>query len=155
MILTCEFRCIAVTRSGLLDSDTFPFSSLGCEDCIDCRMTCTAPLERRQLHDEEKTDATATLTNSNAQGTSEEISASGTASASNSSAEEPGLKGSNPPLPKDLEVWFDAWGVRRSTWYNKWTTWDRRNRRKGACDRHDYCDLVSITGDLLEGEFNL
>lgn len=102
-------------------------------------MTCSAPLERRQPPGEEKDD-TKSIDEEN--------------KVANPPSEEQGLRGSSPPLPKDLEIWFDAWGVRRMTWYTKWTNWDRRNHRKGACDRHDYCDLVSITGDLLKGKFD-
>jgi hypothetical protein len=61
------------------------------------------------------------------------------------------LRGSDPPLSEQLRTWFDGWSVRRTMWYAKWNKWDRHSRRKGACERHDYGDLVSITGDLLHG----
>ena len=68
-----------------------------------------------------------------------------------SHAEVKPLKGSNPPLSHELQTWFDGWSARRTLWYAKWNQWDRHSRRKGACERHDYGELVPITGDLLHG----
>jgi hypothetical protein len=61
------------------------------------------------------------------------------------------LEGSDPPLPSELLNWFDGWSSRRRIWYAKWNKWDTHTRRKGACERHDYSDLVSITSTLLHG----
>lgn len=63
------------------------------------------------------------------------------------------LEGSDPPLPKELQEWFDGWSSRRKIWYAKWNKWDIHSRRKGACERHDYGELVSITPDLLSSGF--
>jgi len=61
------------------------------------------------------------------------------------------LRGSDPPLSEELQTWFDGWPVRRTLWKVKWKKWDLHNQRKFVCERHDYRELVSITGDLLHG----
>lgn len=101
-------------------------------------MTCDSPLDR---HDVDKFNAPETETD----GAKEREPKS-----SNQTEVKP-LTGSHPPLPEDLQTWFDGWAVRRTLWYAKWNRWDRHSRRKGACDRHDYGELVSITGGLLQG----
>jgi hypothetical protein len=61
------------------------------------------------------------------------------------------LRGSDPPLSEELETWFDGWSVRRTLWFATWNKWDYHSRRRDSCERHDYRELVSITGDLLHG----
>lgn len=114
------------------------FRRPGCEDCIDSRMTCTSQLDR---HNKKKLDTLTT----------EDGAAKVSERESSEQAEVKPQRGSDPPLPEDLQTWFDGWSVRRTLWYAKWNDWDRHSRRKGACDRHDYGELVSITGDLLQG----
>lgn len=118
---------------GTVDGPYFDVSVLGCEDCIDCRMTCTVGFERHSAEkykEESLTDLDTSVQDP---------------------AEVKALEGSSPSLPADLEAWFDGWSSRRRLWYAKWMKFDRHTRRKGACERHNYNDLVSITGDTLHG----
>ncbi|KAG8836342.1 hypothetical protein FRC17_005628 [Serendipita sp. 399] len=115
-------------------ADPFPdLTSLGCEDCIDCRMNCDQPYERhdRSLYEMEK----AKEIDMNVQ----------------DPTEVPPLEGSDPPLPAELQTWFDGWSIRRRSWYAKWQKFDFHSRRKGSCERHDYNELVIVTGSMLQG----
>lgn len=101
-------------------------------------MTCDAPFDRHSLEKfeiEKITDADLSTPSAKA----------------NDSREVKPLEGSDPPLPAELLEWFDGWSTRRRVWYAKWNKWDIHTRRKGACERHDYSDLVSITPSLLDG----
>lgn len=111
----------------------------GCEDCLDCRLSCAAPLDRtwrrfppidevskvavEQKEDEDENQYVP-LRRIN---------------------QEPGLD-------ESLNAWFDDWMVRRRNWFKMWTKWDENYRRKGSCEHHDYENLVSITKDTLHGE---
>jgi len=99
-------------------------------------MTCEAPLDR---HNEQKLSEEA------------ELAEKGPDTELPSHKEVKPLRGSDPPLPEELQTWFDGWSIRRTKWYAKWNRWDRHSRRKGACERHDYGELVSITTDTLHG----
>ncbi|KAG8823893.1 hypothetical protein FRC19_002952 [Serendipita sp. 401] len=118
---------------GAVDGPYFDVDVTGCEDCIDCRMSCDHAYERHDqaLYEAEK---------------GKEIDMSII-----DPTEVKPLEGSDPPLPPELQTWFDGWSIRRRTWYAKWQKFDVHSRRKGACERHDYNELVAVTGDLLHG----
>ncbi|KIM32366.1 hypothetical protein M408DRAFT_326960 [Serendipita vermifera MAFF 305830] len=123
---------------GMVDAPYFDVNVPGCEDCIDSRMSCASRLDR---HDKKKFDMLAT----------EDGNSKVSERESPEQAKVTPLRGSDPPLPEELQTWFDGWSVRRTVWYAKWIDWNRHSGRKAACDRHDYRELVSITGDLLQG----
>ncbi|KAG8770998.1 hypothetical protein FRC15_003676, partial [Serendipita sp. 397] len=116
-----------------VDGPYFDVDVTGCEDCIDCRMSCDHAYER---HDQALYEAER----------GKEIDMSII-----DPTEVKPLEGSDPPLPPELQTWFDGWSIRRRTWYAKWQKFDVHSRRKGACERHDYNELVAVTGDLLHG----
>ncbi|KAG8838727.1 hypothetical protein FRC20_006240 [Serendipita sp. 405] len=118
---------------GAVDGPYFDVDVTGCEDCIDCRMSCDHAYER---HDQALYEAER----------GKEIDMSII-----DPTEVKPLEGSDPPLPPELQTWFDGWSIRRRTWYAKWQKFDVHSRRKGACERHDYNELVAVTGDLLHG----
>jgi hypothetical protein len=103
---------------------------------MDCRMICKSPLDR---HNQPKLKEPEDVPEKEPD----------TKSAINKEVKP--LRGSDPPLSEELETWFDGWSARRILWDAKWSKWNQHSRRKGACERHDYRDMVSITGDLLHG----
>jgi hypothetical protein len=63
------------------------------------------------------------------------------------------LKGSNPPLPAELQAWVDSWIERRKSWQQKESTCSHRGLRKAECGRRDYSRSVVIDGYTLDGVY--
>lgn len=63
-------------------------------------------------------------------------------------------KGSDPPLPTQLQTWVDGWAERRKSWLEKQFPTDLPNfSRKGNCGRHDHYRLVTIDGYAFTGDY--
>jgi hypothetical protein len=65
------------------------------------------------------------------------------------------LKGSDPPLPAQLQIWVDGW-IERSRWQPQEPVWKYiRINRVAQCGRHDNQHLVVIDGYTLDSEYTL
>jgi hypothetical protein len=102
----------------------------GCEGCIHCRLVCDKPVksstESLHIYGDSETDMT----------TRSKI-----------------LKGSDPPLPRQLRAWVDGWTERRRLWRERESIiTDGRFSRWGYCRRRER--LVIIDGYTLAGVYS-
>jgi hypothetical protein len=102
----------------------------GCERCIHCRLICDKPvkssIDSLDLYGGSKTDMTAR-------------------------SKIP--KGSDPPLPIQLQAWVDGWTERRKLWRERESIiTDERFSRWGYCRRRER--LVAIDGYTLAGVYS-
>ncbi|KAG8841530.1 hypothetical protein FRB91_004930 [Serendipita sp. 411] len=132
---------IALTfRNGLFDS-----SKAGCDCCMDCGLSCQVPVQVIDpLH--------VVTAQPNLLGDSPEDKAK----------EETPVDDSNTDtdcesteieynLIEPLKAWFDTWPQRRKAWNEYSESWGLKYRRSFACGKHDFVNLVTITGSMLRG----
>ncbi|KAG9054688.1 hypothetical protein FS842_004463 [Serendipita sp. 407] len=130
---------IALTfRNGLFDS-----SKAGCDCCMDCGLSCQVPVQVIDpLH--------VVTAQPNLLGDSPEDKAK----------EETPVDDSNTDtdcesteieynLIEPLKAWFDTWPQRRKAWNEYSESWGLKYRRSFACGKHDFVNLVTITGSML------
>jgi hypothetical protein len=52
-------------------------------------------------------------------------------------------------LIEPLRLWFDSWPQRRQIWNRYSEEWGRKYRRIFACGKHDFADLICISGTQM------
>ncbi|KAG8828948.1 hypothetical protein FRC17_007293 [Serendipita sp. 399] len=132
---------IALTfRNGLFDS-----SKAGCDCCLDCGLTCQVPVQviDPQHVVSEQPNLLGDCLEGRKSGDSESDDSSTDADFDSTEMEY--------NLIEPLKAWFDTWPQRRKAWNDYSESWGLKYRRSFACGKHDFVNLVTITGSMLRG----